>query len=345
MRIVYLYNMLRMNGTGFLRSRYFVEELQKRGHEVWLGYFLTEDKSAFPKLQKDAITYQEIADFQPHALIFELGSVDRFPSREWLNELRSTGCIILHLGLDLNDYNYNREAYDEMYAAFGCKILKKGRQDAELPNIRASDGTSQIARTDQESLRKYCAIREPKVFEGVPWVSSHHALVIGAFKNPLITACPDSAIKAYGEDMHGDSFAIYGAFSDTNGIEILITGHFVTDGNTREEGQYNRTFTINILEYFQQFHPLKYGISKTVSLAPTDKVSEQPTAFIAPVADYIVVTEGGKFFFISYATADSVIVDRLRANLSAAGLNLWIDRVGLKVGEPDWEEAIRNLDC
>jgi len=58
-------------------------------------------------------------------------------------------------------------------------------------------------------------------------------------------------------------------------------------------------------------------------------------------ADYIVATEGGKLIFISYSTIVSASADRLRSDLSAAGLNLWIDRIGLKVGAPDWEDAIR----
>jgi len=58
-------------------------------------------------------------------------------------------------------------------------------------------------------------------------------------------------------------------------------------------------------------------------------------------ADYVVATEGGKLIFISYSTIVSASADRLRSDLSAAGLNLWIDRIGLKVGAPDWEDAIR----
>lgn len=71
----------------------------------------------------------------------------------------------------------------------------------------------------------------------------------------------------------------------------------------------------------------------------------RPAIFSAavPAADYIVATEGGKLIFISYSTVDAAFADRLRADLSAAGLNLWIDRVGLKVGIPNWEDTIRDV--
>ncbi len=65
-------------------------------------------------------------------------------------------------------------------------------------------------------------------------------------------------------------------------------------------------------------------------------------AAAVPAADYIVATEGGKLIFISYSTVDGAFADRLRADLSAAGLNLWIDRIGLKVGTRNWEDAIRE---
>lgn len=65
-------------------------------------------------------------------------------------------------------------------------------------------------------------------------------------------------------------------------------------------------------------------------------------ALAFPSADYNVVTQGGPFIFISYATANAAFADRLRVDLSAAGLNLWIDHVGLKVGTPNWEDAIRD---
>lgn len=264
MNVLFLYHMLRVNGVGFLRSRYFIEDLEKRGHNVRLAYFVVDDKSRWKKdLQDDAISFDEVAEFRPDVLAFELGSVDRFPSRDWLNELKRQGCIIVHCGLDYGDYNRDRKQYDEMYAGFGCGIRKKEtdkRDTDELPNIRDSDRISQVTRTDVETLKKYCSIQEPKVFENVAWVSSHHALVVQPFKHILLTSGPHSFVKAYNDDIHGENYAVYGAFNDTKGIELLITGHFVTDGKERAEREHNRTFLINVLEYFHAYNPSKYKI-------------------------------------------------------------------------------------
>ncbi|MRS04053.1 hypothetical protein EG832_12660, partial [bacterium] len=222
------------------------------------AYFIADDKEKWKKLQNDLISFAEVSEFRPDVLIFELGSADRFPSREWLNELKLKGCIVLHCGLEYNDYNQHRRLFDEMYAGFGCGILKKKNdlQDTdELPNIRGS-GDSQIARIDVETLRRYCAIRDTNVFKDVLWVESHHALIIKPRSdltswlgyNILLTAGPKSSIKAYNDwDIHGENNAVYGVFNDSNGIEILITGHFVTDGRDETDGQYNRIFLINVL--------------------------------------------------------------------------------------------------
>ncbi|MBK8431504.1 MAG: hypothetical protein IPL28_09560 [Chloroflexi bacterium] len=176
-----------------------------------------------------------------------MGSADRlFPSREWLNELKLKGCIILHCGLEYNDYNQNRKLFDEMYAGFGCGILKKkndiqGR--GELPNIRGS-AESEIAHTDVETLKKYCAIQDTVIFQDVLWVESSDALVIKRRSDlttwfgyrVLLTAGFKSFVKAYNDwDIHGKNNAVYGVFNDSDGIEILITGYFVTDGKDKTE--------------------------------------------------------------------------------------------------------------
>lgn len=285
MKILYMYHMLRINGIGFLRSRYFVEDLEKRGHSVRLAYFIVDDKSQWKDLEDDAISFDEVSSFRPDALIFELGSADRFPSREWLNELKRQGCIIVHCGLDYNEYNGARKPYDEMYAGFGCGIRKKkGDKQAkdELPIIQ--HGVSQTTRTDVEVLKEYCSISEPKVFENVPWVSSRSALVIHPFKHILLTAGPHSFVKAYNDDIHGENYAIYGAFNDTKGIEILITGHFVTDGIERSEREHNRTFLINVLEYFHAFNPTKSKIKpEQRSYTIDEKIENKGTASVIPI--------------------------------------------------------------
>lgn len=120
-----------------------------------------------------------------------------------------------------------------------------------------------------EDLKAYCSIGDPRVFADVPWVESHHALVVRAWQNPLLTAGPESYVKAYNDDMHGDSHALYGTFNDTNGIEILITGHFVTDRDSPEEKAHNRRFLLNVLEYLHEQHPARFKRRSSEDKRPT----------------------------------------------------------------------------
>jgi hypothetical protein len=49
--------------------------------------------------------------------------------------------------------------------------------------------------------------------------------------------------------------------------------------------------------------------------------------------------------FISYSRADNALVTRLKDNLEASGISIWVDRESLRPGTPDWEEALRNAIC
>jgi hypothetical protein len=46
--------------------------------------------------------------------------------------------------------------------------------------------------------------------------------------------------------------------------------------------------------------------------------------------------------FVSYASANRAIVDRLFHDLTARGINVWIDKSGLEPGTEDWEQALRD---
>lgn len=46
--------------------------------------------------------------------------------------------------------------------------------------------------------------------------------------------------------------------------------------------------------------------------------------------------------FISYSRLDRECCDRLIADLQRAGVNVWVDRVGLTPGTPSWNKAIRD---
>ena len=49
-----------------------------------------------------------------------------------------------------------------------------------------------------------------------------------------------------------------------------------------------------------------------------------------------------KHIFISYSHHNLAFVDQLSADLSAAGVRIWIDHSGLAPGTPSWEQAIRD---
>ena len=46
--------------------------------------------------------------------------------------------------------------------------------------------------------------------------------------------------------------------------------------------------------------------------------------------------------FISYSRKDFPTVDRLRHDLRDAGIDIWIDQVGLTPGTLSWEQALRD---
>ncbi len=84
---------------------------------------------------------------------------------------------------------------------------------------------------------------------------------------------------------------------------------------------------------------VQVGIDKQTQI---DALRAAIVAAAVPTAEYVVIAEGGKRLFISYARADFTLVERLRADLQAAGFNLWIDRKGLKVGQSNWQREIRK---
>src|SRR6266571_5778541 len=47
------------------------------------------------------------------------------------------------------------------------------------------------------------------------------------------------------------------------------------------------------------------------------------------------------FVFLSYARADHEFVRRLRMDLEAQGINVWIDKEALQPGTTEWDEATR----
>jgi hypothetical protein len=122
---------------------------------------------------------------------------------------------------------------------------------------------------------------------------------------------------------------------DTSGAPLEFTRRLIFRVRDYGEVEPGKPALWALLE---AIHP-QVGIDKQTQI---DALRPAIFAAAVPAADYIVATEGGKLIFISYSTLDAEFTDRLRADLSAAGLNLWIDRIGLKVGAPDWEEAIRD---
>jgi hypothetical protein len=279
MNILFLYAQLRASGISFLRSHYFLEDIKDRGHKIELAHFIHDINLVPEELRKDAFSYDDVINFQPDVLIFEQSNINRYPSRDWIKEIKKKGCIVVHCGLNVNDYSQNKDRYDTFFRDAGFEIYN-GSEKYIPPTIRGKSLGDQTSRTDVDTLKRYCSIRDSRIFENVPWVESSLALVIdlsSAF-GVLINAGLNSQIKAYDSDRHGEGYAVYGAFNDFEGIEILITGHFVTDGDTEAERKHNRTFLINVLEHLYERHPLKFQITKLLDqLAETYPNSTEVT--------------------------------------------------------------------
>ncbi len=48
------------------------------------------------------------------------------------------------------------------------------------------------------------------------------------------------------------------------------------------------------------------------------------------------------FVFVSYSHEDRNFVTRLRTDLQAHGIEVWVDKEGIQAGTPDWEQALRD---
>jgi hypothetical protein len=54
------------------------------------------------------------------------------------------------------------------------------------------------------------------------------------------------------------------------------------------------------------------------------------------------VSQQAPVLFMSYSIQDEAVAARVKAELQGQGYTIWIDKVGLTPGTPDWEEALRN---
>ncbi|MBK8431505.1 MAG: hypothetical protein IPL28_09565 [Chloroflexi bacterium] len=56
MNVLFLYHRLRANGLRYTKSLYFVEDIERRGHNVRFAHFIVEDKEKWVNLQNDVIS-------------------------------------------------------------------------------------------------------------------------------------------------------------------------------------------------------------------------------------------------------------------------------------------------
>ena len=63
---------------------------------------------------------------------------------------------------------------------------------------------------------------------------------------------------------------------------------------------------------------------------------------LAEVSDSLSDSTNGSYVFISYAHVNTDFTQRLTADLRAAGIAVWMDRIGLIPGMPDWEQSVRD---
>ncbi len=129
----------------------------------------------------------------------------------------------------------------------------------------------------------------------------------------------------------------------------LLVQHIDYDGNAQQ-------FTVHLVRECVQFGQIAPGQLAVVALLAhvreqvgydgqqkidriitgiTREHTETPFEFIGAAGD-------GAHIFISYSRMNLPFVQQLTRDLQARGINIWIDKVGLKAGTPDWENALRE---
>jgi WD40 repeat protein len=78
-----------------------------------------------------------------------------------------------------------------------------------------------------------------------------------------------------------------------------------------------------------------------------DRQSDTKTAYMIPIdvlvdAWPVLKDLTLKFTFVSYSRQDEAFVAQLREDLQQRGIDIWIDREGLKPGTSDWEDTLRK---
>lgn len=234
--------------------------------------------------------------------------------------------MVVHCGLDYKDYIQHTDEYDEFFKGGGFGIFKGATEKhSEYPSIRGPDMISAISRSNVETLEKYCSIRDSMIFENVQRVESRMSLIISHVKKVLLTSGIDSFVKAYDDDRHGENNAVYGTLNDTDGIEILITGHFVTDSDGRAEGQDNRNFLANVLEYLHIHNPVKFrtefaltnrasvGVKPMWHIHPTEQWIDEVVKFMS---ERQLSLEDSKFMIAFFSSMDNDFVRYFKSNQS-----------------------------
>jgi formylglycine-generating enzyme required for sulfatase activity/energy-coupling factor transporter ATP-binding protein EcfA2 len=129
-----------------------------------------------------------------------------------------------------------------------------------------------------------------------------------------------------------------------------LTQNIDFEGNARQ-------FTVNLVQVCNHFGQIAPGRLAVVALLThlyeqvgTDKQAEIDRIVTTLTREHtetpfeFVGTASGEgaHIFISYSRANLPFVQKLTRDLQARNVNIWIDKIGLKAGTPDWENALRG---
>lgn len=115
-------------------------------------------------------------------------------------------------------------------------------------------------------------------------------------------------------------------------------------------------FTIHVVHECDQFGQISPGRLAIVALLEqfseemSNEGQRQIETLITTITktytetpfEFVGKTGEGTHIFISYSRANLPLVQRLTRDLQTHGVNVWIDKIGLKPGTPDWENALRE---
>jgi hypothetical protein len=249
MKILYFHAAPRSEGLDYLRAPQLVAELERRGHCLrfcWAvhGGQLANDPSG---VNRDLLLPTAVREWGPNGLVFEDGlfvGAPRIPP-DLLDGLEADGAVAI-IAIPPHEYHSRRESYESFLTSRGIEVETA---EHERPSCRSRSGAYLL--TEVDVLRKYSAIKDDGVYQGVSTVVAASATPLRTWENVLLVGGDDVFVKAYGNRrIHMETHPIYGALVDRNfRTEAIFLAHVLFDS---PECPNNATYFANLLEWLHQ---------------------------------------------------------------------------------------------